>query len=155
MRDLRKRPSTALFVALAVLVMAGWAGSASAQDPLEGPWVCSYEDPSSTANFFRVTLFLRRASVTTAGFYGGYGASTEEHGSVVRRFRVTSGGAFSATPGDTINFTANYSSPGAPSQESWLVTSSSPLTFMVQSGTLSLLSVPVPAIPTGTCYPFR
>ena len=131
------------------------AGSAAAQDPLEGLWFCSYEDPYSTANFFRVTLFLRRASVTTAGLYGGYGVSTEEDGSVVRRFRVTSGGVFSATPGDTINFTAKYSSPGTPSQESWLVTSSSPLTFTVQSGTLSLLPVPVPAIPTGTCYPFR
>ena len=169
---MRNRLSATLFAALALLVVvAGWSGSASAQDPLEGPWTCSYHPPGPDYGaIVTYALFLRRTSATTVKIYDGYG-SLDHLGVSYFMFNVASGGTFSATPGDTINFateTRNPSGPpGSPSgspylppnsavnRESWLVTNSSPLTFTVTplSGATHLVNVPPGG--SGTCYPAR
>ncbi len=157
--DARSRLSTALFVALAVLVMAGWSGIASAQDPPEGNWVCGYQPPGpdrrARVNF---NLFLRRTSATTAEIYDGYGSFVWLP-RWMYMFHVIAGGTFSAAPGDTINFADklddNFPPNPEATQESWLVTNSSPLTFTVSasSGASHLLNVPPGG--SGKCYPLR
>ena len=174
---MRKQIGAALLGALALfVVVAGWAGSAAAQAPLEGPWICRYNAPGGSGAIARVTytLFLRRTSATTAEIYDGYGSFVvigSRHAPSMFALQVTPVGAFSATPGDTINFateTRNPSGPpGSPSgspylppnstvnQESWLVTNSSPLTFTVSasSGASHLLNVPPGG--SGQCHPLR
>jgi hypothetical protein len=167
----RKRINAALLGALALLVVvAGWSGSASAQDSPEGNWVCDYQPPGpdhgARVNF---DLFLRRTSATTAEIYDGYGSLLWPP-RWMYMFHVTAGGTFSATPGDTINFatkTRNSGPPGSPSgspylppnstvnRESWLVTNSSPLTFTVTplSGATHLVNVSPGG--SGKCYPLR
>ena len=175
---MRKQIGAALLGALALfVVVAGWAGSAAAQAPLEGPWICRYNAPGGSGAIARVTytLFLRRTSATTAEIYDGYGSFVvigSRHAPSMFALQVTPVGAFSATPGDAINFTTKTRAlspfglpppptpgylPFSPSvnQESWLVTNSSPLTFTVSasSGASHLLNVPPGG--SGQCHPLR
>ncbi len=158
---MRKQIGAALLGALALfVVVAGWAGSAAAQAPLEGPWICRYNAPGGSGAIARVTytLFLRRTSATTAEIYDGYGSFVWPP-RWMYMFHVTAGGTFSAAPGDTINFADklddNFPPNPEATQESWLVTNSSPLTFTVSasSGASHLLNVPPGG--SGKCYPLR
>ncbi len=151
--DARSRLSTALFVALAVLVMAGWSGIASAQDPPEGTWFCSYSLSTGSSTYsVHFYLSLRKTSATTAEIYDGSGTVIASGGGFrVLKLRVLPGGVFSTTPGGTITFsTDSVPPPGLVFQESWSVVNSGPLNFTVQSGALNPVSPGGGG--SGTCF---